>query len=255
MAVCVHLELMCEYFILSCSLVGPPFTPIITVVTPQTTFINLVWSQQDGDVVVSYTVSYSFITRGCDGTIRGRNTITGIDGFIRAYNLSNIEENSDIDISIKAVNGAGSSPVPASTSSTTLEAGEIFMSNLLCFHLTHIHTHTLPAAPSGIVSSLKTTTITPTAISISWGRVACVDRNIEITKHVVIYGPTSNSNDRISIFIVDINTNNVYTITGLRPRTGYTIQVRADNPTVSGIFMGTMLATVNAETAVPEGKV
>ena len=133
---------MCEYFILSCSLVGPPFTPIITMVTPQTTFINLVWSQHDGDVVVSYTVSYSFITRGCDGTIRGRNTITGIDGFIRAYNLSNIEENSDINISIIAVNGAGSSPVPASTSSTTLEAGEIFMSNLLCCHLTNIHTHT-----------------------------------------------------------------------------------------------------------------
>ena len=122
---------MCEYFNLSCSLVGPPFTPNIIKVTPQTTFINLVWSQRAGDVVVSYTVSYTFITRGCDYTEFGGDAITGIDGSIRAYNLSNIQENSDFDISIIAVNGEGSSLVPARTSSTTLEAGEIFMSTMI----------------------------------------------------------------------------------------------------------------------------
>ena len=122
---------MYEYFFLSCCLVGPPFTPIITKVTPQTTSINLVWSQHAGDVVDSYAISYSYITRGCDGTVLGGNTITGIDGSIRTYSLSNLEENSDFSISITAVNGAGSSPVPARISSTTLVAGEIFMSTLI----------------------------------------------------------------------------------------------------------------------------
>ena len=79
----------------------------------------------------SYTISYSYITRGCDGTVIGEDTITGIDGSIRTYSLSNIQENSDFDISITAVNGAGSSPVPARTSSTTLVAGEIFKSTLI----------------------------------------------------------------------------------------------------------------------------
>ena len=60
---------------------------------------------------------------------------------------------------------------------------------------------------------------------------------------------------RSGIFVMDINTNNVYTITGLIPRTGYTIQVRADHATVFGTLMGTVSATVNAETAVPEGEV
>ena len=107
---------------------NPPSTPTITTVTPQTTYINLAWSQDAGDVVNSYTISFFYITRGCDGAIVGLDTITGIDGSIRAYGLSNIQENSDFDINITAVNGAGSSPVPARTSSNTLVAGEIFIS-------------------------------------------------------------------------------------------------------------------------------
>ena len=124
---------------------GPPFTPIITNMSPQTTSINLAWSQHAGDVVDSYTISYSYITRGCNGTVLGEDTIIGIDGHIRTYSLSNIEENSDFDISITAVNGAGSSPVPAKISSPTLVAGEIFMSTLIytyCVVISHTYTHT-----------------------------------------------------------------------------------------------------------------
>ena len=100
-----------------------------------------------------------------------------------------------------------------------------------------------------------TTAITSTTVSMSWGRVACVDRNIEITRYALIYGPSSDSSDRSGSIIMDIKTNNVYTITGLLPRTDYTIQVRAEHVTLFGTLMGTMLATVNAETAVPEGEV
>ena len=273
MAVCVCMR---EYLILSCSLVGPPSTPIITNMTSRTTSINLVWSQGAGDVVDSYTISYSYTTRECDGTVLGSDTITGIDGSIRVYSLSNIEENSDFDISITAVNGAGRSPVPARTYSTTLVAGEIFMPTMIytycvaIYHTythTHIHTHTrtctcilslslthTPAAPSGFVTSLMTTAITSTTVSISWGRVPCKDRNAAITRYALIYGPSSDSSVRSGIFVMDINTNNVYTITGLLPRTGYTIQVRADHATVFGTLDGIMSATVNEVTAVPEGE-
>ena len=88
----------------------------------------------------------------------------------------------------------------------------------------------------------------------SWGRVACMDRNIEITRYVLIYGPSSDYSDRSGVFTMDINTYNVYTITGLLPRTDYTIQVRADHATAFGTLEGTMSATVNAVTAVPEGE-
>ena len=100
-----------------------------------------------------------------------------------------------------------------------------------------------------------TTAITSTTVSMSWGRVACVDRNIEITRYALVYGHTSDSSDLSGVFTMDIKTNNVYTITGLLPRTDYTIQVRADHAAVFGTFMGTVSATVNAVTAVPEGEV
>ena len=250
---------MCKYFVLSCSIVGPPSTPTINTVTPLTTSINLVWSQRAGDVVDSYTLSYSYVTRGCEGTVLGGKTITGIYGSIRTYNLSWLEENSDFNISITAVNGAGSSPVPARTSSTTLEAGGIFIVyyDYYCIPMvTHItYTHCLPPAPSGTVSYLKTTVTTSTNISIAWGRVPCKYRNVKITRYGVIYGPISDSNDRSGSLIIDINTNNVFTITGLLPRTRYTIQVRADHVMATRTLIGTELATMDVETTEPEGKV
>ena len=87
------------------------------------------------------------------------------------------------------------------------------------------------------------------------GACCMCSQNIEITRYALIYGPSSDSSVRSGIFVMDINTNNVYTITGLLPRTGYTIQVRADHATVFGTLEGTISATGNAETAVPEGGV
>ena len=52
-------------------------------------------------------------------------TITNIDGSSRSYTLSGLEENSDFDVSITAMNGAGSSPGPARISPTTLMAGGV----------------------------------------------------------------------------------------------------------------------------------
>ena len=81
-----------------------------------------------------------------------------------------------------------------------------------------------------------------------------MDRNVEITRYALIFGLSSDSSVRSGKITMDINTNNVYTITGLLPRTDYTIQVRADYATVFKTLMGTVSATVNAVTAVPEGE-
>ena len=73
----------------------------------------------------SYTVVYSFITRDCDGAVFGGHTTTEIDGSTNSYSFSGLEENSNFNISIAAVNGAGSSSEPARISTNTLIAGRI----------------------------------------------------------------------------------------------------------------------------------
>ena len=72
----------------------------------------------------SYTLDYSYTFRGCGSTVFG-DTITDIDGSSSSYTLSELEENCDFDVSIAAVNGAGSSPGPARISPTTLIAGGV----------------------------------------------------------------------------------------------------------------------------------
>ena len=73
----------------------------------------------------SYALAYSFTTRGCDGAVFGGETITDIDGSSSSYTLSRLEENSDFDVSITAMNGAGNSPGSARISPTTLMAGGV----------------------------------------------------------------------------------------------------------------------------------
>ena len=72
----------------------------------------------------SYTLAHHFIIKGCDLPVHG-GTITRIDGSSRTFNLFGIEENSEVDVTITAVNGAGSSPQPARISTTTLMAGGV----------------------------------------------------------------------------------------------------------------------------------
>ena len=69
-------------------------------------------------MVESYTVSYTRATEQCKGTVdfKSSGNIPGINGSIRSYSLTNLEEDSEYDITIEAVNGAGN------TSSTPLNA-------------------------------------------------------------------------------------------------------------------------------------
>ena len=104
---------------------GLPSTPTNLSAISLATSIDFSWSQLAGDLVESYTLHYSFITRGCDGTVFGGDTIKEIDSSTSSYTLSGLEEDSDFHICITAVNGAGSSAQPAKISSTTLIAGGI----------------------------------------------------------------------------------------------------------------------------------
>ena len=60
-------------------------------------------------MVEFYTVSYTSATDQCEGTVNfmSSGSISGINGSMRSFSLTNLEEESDYDITIEAVNGAG----------------------------------------------------------------------------------------------------------------------------------------------------
>ena len=116
-------------------------------------------------------------------------------------------------------------------------------------------THSLTAAPSGIVASLRVTANSTISVTIEWGRVPCRDRNAEIGRYIVLYVPVSGG-EEMAMEESNIRQTNNANITGLIPRTAYTIYVRADHDNIiTGTLLGTMRATVTATTLVPEGKV
>ena len=68
--------------------------------------------------------------------------------------------------------------------------------------------------------------------------------------------PVSGGNE-VEILIFGASSTNELLITGLIPRTAYTVQVRADHIrfSVGSFLFGTIRATVTATTLVPDGKV
>ena len=70
----------------------------------------------------SYQISYSDTIRGCEVEEVGGGNESTVNGSSREYTLTGLEENSDVIISITAMNGAGSSP-PATTTTRTLTDG------------------------------------------------------------------------------------------------------------------------------------
>ena len=77
--------------------------------TPQTTTISLAWTQPPGDVVDSYTISYNSTHDQCMmGIIESISYSTShIDGSMRSYTLTNLEEDSSYTIDVQAINKAG----------------------------------------------------------------------------------------------------------------------------------------------------
>ena len=88
---------------------APPSVPTLISTTPLTTIISFIWTQLPSDVVDSYNISHTRTTDQCVGTpeFTSSGSVSGINGSMRSYSLTGLEEDSEYDITIEAVNGAG----------------------------------------------------------------------------------------------------------------------------------------------------
>ena len=68
-------------------------------------------------MVDSYTIYYTSTIDQCRGTVQftSSDSVSGINGSMRSYSLTDLEEDSEYDITIEAVNGAGSATSTALT--------------------------------------------------------------------------------------------------------------------------------------------
>ena len=60
-------------------------------------------------MVDSYTISYTKTTDQCTGTVdfTSSGSMPGINGTMRSYIVTNLEEDSEYNITVTAINGAG----------------------------------------------------------------------------------------------------------------------------------------------------
>ena len=91
---------------------------------------SITWNQHPGDVVDSYTISYTEIVEECIGLsgYTSTNSIPGIDGSTRSYTLTNLEENGVYSVNVSAINGAGNA-TSMSCKKRTAAAGMFYLQN------------------------------------------------------------------------------------------------------------------------------
>ena len=109
------------------------------------------------------------------------------------------------------------------------------------------------AAPSVPPTDLIISSTSPTSISLSWGEVPCVDRNVDrITGYQIVTRTTSDNEIRGRER--DHNTR-MFTDDHLIPRTNYTFEVNAryEDNQLENPFHGPA-AVITGVTAVPQGK-
>ena len=78
----------------------------------------------------SYTITYGFFILQCDGSVEATGIImeTNINSSLRMYTQTELEEDTIYDITIVAVNGAGSSSSSNELTTRTGTAGDQFIS-------------------------------------------------------------------------------------------------------------------------------
>ena len=90
------------------------------------TSIIVSWSINKEDIVFTYELQYSYIIRECQRS-SGITNVT-FAGPANSYIIDNLEEDSDFNISLFAINPAGRSEAASINSVTTLQSGKITMS-------------------------------------------------------------------------------------------------------------------------------
>ena len=102
------------------------------------------------------------------------------------------------------------------------------------------------------MQSLSASSVNVTNITIRWDRVDCQERNGHTDSYRLIYylvsDPSVRSNAH-NIFGTG-NDSRIFSISGLPPRTNYTIEVQASNPNID--FHGPP-ALYTASTTAPQG--
>ena len=103
----------------------------------------------------------------------------------------------------------------------------------------------------GIPEELQTVSASVTNITIQWDRVNCRNRNGHTDSYRVVSYPTLSQNDRVARTVVGTeDSERMFSITGLPPRTNYTFEVQASNPNIDARGPP---AFYTASTTAPQG--
>ena len=85
---------------------------------------------------------------------------------------------------------------------------------------------TLILVPTAAPQTVTASATGPTIVIVTWRHVDCIDRNSEILRYTVRYGPVGGTAVNVSVS----GTNHLaYTLVGLTPSTNYSIEVAAVN--------------------------
>ena len=102
-------------------IVGIPSQPTNLTAVPGSTSINVSWISHEEDVIQNYVLQYSYSIRECDNSSDVVNV--SVDDSENSHMLFPLEEDSDFNISLVAINPAGRSEA-ATVMVTTLTAGK-----------------------------------------------------------------------------------------------------------------------------------
>ena len=192
--------------------------PILMDATATSTTIALKWTQS-GSSVDNYTVSYNYTIRRC-GSVPVSGSVEISDSNARRFNLTDLEEDSDYNITLTAISAAGQL-TSNKISTNTKSAGSSKL----------VHGYTIMCIiiyiASGSPTSVTFEMVNLTSITVQWTEVPCKDLNGEnITGYTVEYNSTipftttRRNVDTVSPFELVVG--------GLLPRTSYTFTVRAE---------------------------
>ena len=104
--------------------VGRPSQPTGLNTSVGSTNAKLTWSTRDGDVVYGYELQYNYHIRQCPSNTPGMMRSINISNSTNSYTLEDLEEDSELNISLTASNPAGRSK-PADVVATTLSSGNV----------------------------------------------------------------------------------------------------------------------------------
>ena len=107
---------------ISIFVVGRPSQPTsLKTAYVNASFIAITWNASDGDIVYGYELEYDYHIRQCPDNTGMMKTIN-ISSNTNSYNLGDLQEDSEFNISLFAFNPAGESE-PATITATTSTSG------------------------------------------------------------------------------------------------------------------------------------